>query len=82
MRKPGKWGMLGVVLAASIGSAAMLYAVNPWDTAKSNGCYITGCNGCGSYNSQTKRDCGPKERYCSYKCDDGIHNSCMQDDGC
>jgi hypothetical protein len=84
MKVGNRWGLMGIALGMLVGltAAASLYADTPWDWAKRNNCSIVGCNGCGSYNNERKSNCGPKERYCTYKCEDGSHNSCMQDDGC
>lgn len=51
---------------------------------KAAGCYLTGCNGCGSYNNETKSNCAPTEMYCSWKCpnEDKPHNGCMPQKQC
>jgi hypothetical protein len=60
--------------------------VNPWDTvkAKGNGCYVTGCSACNGAIPGSKLSCGPKNRYCSYRCngDSKPTDTCLRDDGC
>jgi hypothetical protein len=85
MRKPTKWGILGMLLAVLFGltGITVVYATNPWDTVnKTPGCSVTGCNACGSYDNQTGAQCAPKDRFCTWKCGDGLHKGCLRDDAC
>jgi hypothetical protein len=81
--KLGKWGLAGIALATVIGSFALAYAVNPWDTVRQTpGCSVEGCSACGGFNPNSNQNCAPKQRFCTWKCDDGTHGGCLQDDGC
>jgi len=82
MKKTTEWGIAGILLAVLIGvaGAKLAYADNPWDRVnKTPGCSVIGCSACGG---DDRRQCGPKQRQCSWKCGDGVHNGCLQDDGC
>jgi hypothetical protein len=81
MNRPTKWGVFGALLAVLL-MTTLVYAENPWDWARNNGCSIDGCNGCGSYNTVGQYQCSPKTRFCTYTCSDGKHAACMPDDGC
>jgi hypothetical protein len=82
MKKPGKWGKMGILSAVLfvMASVALVHAVNPWDTVnRTPGCSVVGCSACGG---DDHRQCSPKQRQCTWRCDDGTHNGCLQDDGC
>jgi len=88
MKRITKWGVSGIVMALGLGFAGitLLYSQTPTDTVKGfgAGCYLSGCNGCGGYNNDTKTNCSTKQRYCSWKCEGEprAHNGCLADKGC
>jgi hypothetical protein len=46
-------------------------------------CQDIGSGGCGGYNKDSKRNCGPCERIHTYKCDDGSYQeACIADRAC
>jgi len=51
----------------------------PQDPLGDPSCYYIGCSACGG---DDRHQCSASERYCSWRCSDGVHNGCRHDKYC
>src|SRR5712691_11072849 len=54
------------------------------DLLRAAGCSLTGCSGCGGFNTNTRQNCPPNSRFCSWRCpgESGEHWGCLPQSAC